>query len=86
MQMAYSQTIVLVGGIAHVPILITALKFLDGKTLKLYKNREAVLAKEKAAAEKAAAAQKLQAQKAAEAKAASVKKTTPVATDETSES
>ena len=33
--MAYSQALVLAGGIAHVPILITALKFADNKTLKL---------------------------------------------------
>ena len=85
MQMAYSQTIVLVGGIAHVPILITALKFLDGKTLKLYKSREAVLAKEKAAAAKAAA-EKLQAQKAAEAKAAAVKPKTSVVPEESTDS
>ena len=33
--MAYSQALVLAGGIAHVPILITALKFADNNTLKL---------------------------------------------------
>ncbi len=75
--MAYSETIVLAGGIAHVPILITALKFADGKTLKLHKSREAVIAKEKASAEKAAAAAaKLQAEKAA----AAAKKSAPVET------
>ena len=53
--MAYSQAVVLAGGVAHVPILITALKFLDSKTLKLHNSKAA--AKEKAkAAEKAAPA------------------------------
>ncbi len=76
--MAYSETIVLAGGIAHVPILITALKFLDGKTLKLHNSREAVLAQKKASAEKAAAA-KLQAQQAAAAAAAAAAKKPPAA-------
>ena len=75
--MAYSETIVLAGGIAHVPILITALKVLDGKTLKLHHSREAVLAQQKASAEKAAAA-KLQALQAEKAAAAKKTKTAPV--------
>ena len=57
--MAYSQALVLAGGIAHVPILITALKFADNKTLKLnHQSKAAALAleKEKAAAASAAAA------------------------------
>ena len=58
--MAYSQAIVLAGGIAHVPILITALKFADSKTLKLHKTKEVAIAATKAAAkakaDKAAAA------------------------------
>ena len=55
--MAYSQALVLAGGIAHVPILITALKFADNKTLKLNQSQAAALAleKEKAAAAAAAA-------------------------------
>ena len=58
-RMAYSQALVLAGGIAHVPILITALKFADNKTLKLnHQSKAAALAleKEKAAASAAAAA------------------------------
>ena len=58
--MAYSQALVLAGGIAHVPILITALKFADNKTLKLNNQSKAAamaLEKEKAAAAKQAAAE-----------------------------
>ena len=58
-RMAYSQALVLAGGIAHVPILITALKFADNKTLKLNHQAKAAalaLEKEKAAAASAAAA------------------------------
>ena len=54
--MAYSQALVLAGGIAHVPILITALKFADNKTLKLNKSKAAALALEKEKAEAAKAA------------------------------
>ena len=71
--MAYSQALVLAGGIAHVPILITALKFLDGKTLKLHKSRAAADAKAKeieTAKKAAAAAGKAAEEKAAKAKAA----------------
>jgi len=64
--MAYSQALVLAGGIAHVPILITALKFVDAKTLKLNKTRAAAISVEK---EKAAAAEKAEKQKAAQAAA-----------------
>ena len=61
--MAYSQALVLAGGIAHVPILITALKFADNKTLKLnHQSKAAALAlekeKEKEKAAAAAAAEK----------------------------
>ncbi len=64
--MAYSQAVVLAGGVAHVPILITVLKFLDSKTLKLYNKSKAAAAVEK----EKAAAQALAATKAAEEKAA----------------
>ena len=77
--MAYSQAIVLAGGVAHVPILITVLKFLDGKTLKLHKSREAVLAQKKAASAEKAAAAKLQAEQAA---AAAAKKSAAVESKE----
>ena len=43
--MAYSQALVLAGGIAHVPILITALKFADNKTLKLNKSKATLIIK-----------------------------------------
>ncbi len=72
--MAYSQALVLAGGIAHVPILITILKFADAKTLKLNKSRAAAILveKEKAAAEKAEIqkAEKRAAEAAAQAAAA----------------
>ena len=75
--MAYSQALVLAGGIAHVPILITALKFADNKTLKLnHQSKAAALALEKekaaaaAAAASAAAAQEAARQKAQQAAAA----------------
>ena len=70
--MAYSQAVVLAGGIAHVPVLITFLKFLDSKTLKIHNEKAQFVAKEKQAA-KIAAAEKLaqeQAQAAAKAKLA----------------
>ena len=55
--MAYSQALVLAGGIAHVPILITALKFADNKTLKLnHQSKAAAVALEKEKAAEAAAA------------------------------
>ena len=74
--MAYSQALVLAGGIAHVPILITALKFADNKTLKLnHQSKAAALAleKEKAAAAAAASAAEQEAarQKAQQAAAES---------------
>ncbi len=71
--MAYSQALVLAGGIAHVPILITALKFADNKTLKLHKTKEVAAeaqAQAKAAKEKAQKAEKALAEKALAAKAA----------------
>ncbi len=63
--MAYNQAVVLAGGIAHIPVLITVLKFLDSKTLKLHNKKAAVQAKEKEAAEKVAAAAKLAKERAA---------------------
>ncbi len=67
--MAYSQALVLAGGIAHVPILITALKVLDSKSLQLYKSKEAAIAVQKEE-EAAIAKQKVLAEKqAAKAKA-----------------
>ena len=71
--MAYSQALVLAGGIAHVPILITALKFADNKTLKLnnqFKAAAVALEKEKAAAAESAAATAAAEQEAARQKAA----------------
>ena len=72
-RMAYSQALVLAGGIAHVPILITALKFADNKTLKLnHQSKAAALALEKekaAAAASAAAASAAAEQEAARQKA-----------------
>ena len=65
--MAYSQAVVLAGGIAHVPVLITFLKFLDSKTLKLHNQKAQIIAKEKEAAAKVAAAEKLAREKAAQA-------------------
>ena len=77
--MAYSQAVVLAGGIAHVPVLITFLKFLDSKTLKLHNQKAQVIAKEKEAAAKVAAAEKAAREKAeqiakleAQSKAASI--------------
>ncbi len=64
--MAYSQAVVLAGGIAHVPVLITVLKFLDSKTLKLHNQRAQVVAKEKEAAERVAEAEKRAKEKAAQ--------------------
>ena len=71
-RMAYSQALVLAGGIAHVPILITALKFADNKTLKLnHQSKAAALAleKEKASAAAASAAAAAAEQEAARQKA-----------------
>ncbi|AAP99847.1 MULTISPECIES: hypothetical protein [Prochlorococcus] len=68
--MAYSQALVLAGGVAHVPILITALKFLDSKSLKLHNSKEATKAKDKAAAMAAAKLKAEADQAAAEKKAA----------------
>ena len=65
--MAYSQAVVLAGGIAHVPVLITFLKFLDSKTLKLHNQKAQIIAKEKEAAAMVAAAEKLARDKAAQA-------------------
>ena len=77
-RMAYSQALVLAGGIAHVPILITALKFADNKTLKLnHQSKAAALAlekekeKEKEKAAAAAAQQEAARQKAQQAAAES---------------
>ena len=68
--MAYSQALVLAGGIAHVPILITALKFADNKTLKLnHQSKAAALALEKEKAAAAAAAASAAEQEAARQKA-----------------
>ncbi len=64
--MAYSQAVVLAGGIAHVPVLITFLKFLDSKTLKLHNQKAEFVAKEKEAAARAAAAEKSAREKAAQ--------------------
>ena len=64
--MAYSQAVVLAGGIAHVPVLITVLKFLDSKTLKLHNQKAEFLAKEKQAAARIAAAEKLAREQALE--------------------
>ena len=69
--MAYSQAVVLAGGIAHVPVLITFLKFLDSKTLKIHNQKAESVAREKQAAERVAAAEKLaREQTAAKAKLA----------------
>ena len=74
--MAYNEALVIAGGVAHVPIVITILKFLDSKTGKRYnlqKGAEEALAKKKAIAEaeaKAKAEEKAAAQAAAAAKAA----------------
>ncbi len=73
--MAYNETLVLAGGVAHVPILITILKFFDAKSAGLYKNKQASnkakVKAEEAAKAKAAAAQAAEAAKAkAEAEAA----------------
>ena len=65
--MAYSQAVVLAGGIAHVPVLITFLKFLDSKTLKLHNQKAQIIAKEKEAAARVAAAEKLARDKAVQA-------------------
>ena len=72
--MAYSQAVVLAGGIAHVPILITALKFLDSKTLKLHNSKAEAIAKEKAVATKAAAVERMAKEKAQAAQAAQAAK------------
>ena len=69
--MAYSQAVVLAGGIAHVPVLITFLKFLDSKTLKIHNQKAEFVAQEEQAASRAAAAEKLaREQAAAKAKSA----------------
>ncbi len=83
--MAYSQAVVLAGGIAHVPVLITALKFLDSKTLKLHNQKAEVIAKEKEAAAKVAAAEKIEKEKAAaQAQAAKLAAEAQAATNEAS--
>ncbi len=84
--MAYNETLVLAGGIAHVPILITILKFFDAKSSGLYKTKQAsnqakvkaeaaakaqAAAKAEAAAKAAAAAKAEAAAKAAEASSSS---------------
>ena len=74
--MAYSQALVIAGGIAHVPIVISVLKFLDTKTAGIHNAKEAAankakalkeaaIAKEKAAAAQAEAAAKARADAAA---------------------
>ncbi len=71
-KMAYNEMTVVVGGLAHVPIVIGLLKLLDGFTAKSYKAELEARAKaeaiEKAKAEAAAKA-KAEAEAAAEAKA-----------------
>ncbi len=66
--MAYNEALVIAGGVAHVPILITILKFFDGKTSNTYNSKKGAeaLAKKKAQQEAAAKA----AAKAAEVQAA----------------
>ncbi|KGG17390.1 MULTISPECIES: hypothetical protein [unclassified Prochlorococcus] len=85
--MAYSQALVLAGGIAHVPILITALKFADSKTLKLNKTKAAAiqLEKEQKAAEKAAADAAIQAEADAKKKAAAAAAAAQLAAEPESE-
>ena len=85
--MAYSQAVVLAGGIAHVPVLITLLKFLDSKTLKLHNQKAQVVAKEKEAAARVAEAERQAREKAAkEAKlAAEAKAAASEATKEQNE-
>ena len=85
-RMAYSQALVLAGGIAHVPILITALKFADNKTLKLnHQSKAAALALEKEKASAAAADAAAAAAAAAEQEAAR-NKAQQAAAESTSES
>tara|TARA_B100001250_G_C19592338_1_gene696912 strand:- start:530 stop:790 length:261 start_codon:yes stop_codon:yes gene_type:complete len=72
--MAYSETLVLAGGIAHVPILITILKFADAKSAGIYQTKQAsnqakVKAEEAAKAKAAAATAAAAAKAAAKAKA-----------------
>ena len=74
--MAYNEALVLAGGVAHVPILITILKFVDNKTSSRHnsKKQAETLAKkkalEKSEAAKAAAESQKKAKAAAAAKAA----------------
>ncbi|KGG12585.1 MULTISPECIES: hypothetical protein [Prochlorococcus] len=69
--MAYNEALVIAGGVAHVPILITILKFFDGKTSKSYNHQKSIeaVAKKKALEEAQAAKAKAETKKAAEAKA-----------------
>jgi len=63
--MAYSQAVVLAGGIAHVPVLITFLKFLDSKTLKLHNQKAKFIEQEQQAAARIALAEKTAREQAA---------------------
>ncbi len=63
--MAYSQALVIAGGIAHVPIVISVLKFLDTKTKGIHNAREAAANQAKAIEEAAIAKEKAAAQAAA---------------------
>ncbi|WP_320674551.1 hypothetical protein [Prochlorococcus sp. MIT 1341] len=75
--MAYSQVAVVVGGIAHVPVLIGLAKFFDGQSAKNYKAGQAireqqeakVKAEEEARARAQAAEQEAKLKAAAQAKA-----------------
>ena len=70
--MAYSQSTVVIGGLAHIPILITLVWLFDKRTRKSYDATQAALAAAKAAAkaaEEAKAAEKAKAAAAAKAKA-----------------
>ena len=66
--MAYSQAFVIAGGIAHVPILITILRFFDGKSKGIHNAKEAAANKAKAL-EEAAKAKAKEAKAKADAKA-----------------
>ena len=56
-RMAYSETTVLLGGLAHVPILIAVATTLDKRTAPLYNAQEAARAQAKAEADAKAAAE-----------------------------
>ena len=69
--MAYSQSLVVIGGLAHIPILITLVWLFDKRTRKSYDATQAALAAAKAAAK---AAEEAKAKAAEEAKAAAAAK------------